>query len=378
MQYDANGIRCSKTIPTSTQPNIFHYVYDGNNLVRETKSGTSFYTKTFLYNSQGIIGFAIGSTVYTYRKNLFGDIVAIYNGSTKVAEYAYDAYGKCTIVTDTYNIARANPFRYRGYYWDSDLQLYYLMSRYYDPTTGRFINADSLEYLDPETIGGLNLYAYCGNNPVMGVDPEGHMPQWMKTALVVVAGAAVIAGIAGITVLTGGTVAPVLVGAALGAASSGISSAVMQLADSKKISISELLVDMTVGGIMGAFGGSTIGKLGMTIAGGTTGFVSSIAMDWVEGEEIDLASAFESAIVGSLFSYNSGSGQQFATKGTTSAIKGTLKKISRGTGSWKKGLSKIYRNKLNKITNEMVSEMWSGFGKDIGTDIIQSLLELYR
>ena len=186
MQYDANGIRCSKTIPTSTQPNVFRYVYDGNNLVRETKSGASSYTKTFLYNSQGIVGFAIGSTVYTYRKNLFGDIIAIYQGATKKAAYLYDAWGNCTITQDTDGIGTANPFRYRGYYWDNDLQLYYLMSRYYDPATGRFINADSLEHLDPETIGGLNLYAYCLNNPVMGVDPNGTVIS-IATALIILA-----------------------------------------------------------------------------------------------------------------------------------------------------------------------------------------------
>lgn len=105
---------------------------------------------------------------------MFGDIVAIYEGSTKVAEYAYDAYGNCTIVSDTGYVGRDNPFRYRGYYWDNDLQLYYLMSRYYDPQTGRFINADSPEYLDPETIGGLNLYAYCNNDPIAHCDPSGH------------------------------------------------------------------------------------------------------------------------------------------------------------------------------------------------------------
>ena len=118
-------------------------------------------------------------------KNLFGDIIAIYQGTTKVAEYAYDAYGNCTIVSDTGGIGTANPFRYRGYYWDNDLQLYYLMSRYYDPQTGRFINADSLEYLDPETIGGLNLYAYCGNNPVMYVDPTGHVTISLLVGLVI-------------------------------------------------------------------------------------------------------------------------------------------------------------------------------------------------
>ncbi len=75
---------------------------------------------------------------------------------------------------DVDGIATSNPFRYRGYYWDSYLNLYYLISRYYDPATSRFINTDSLEYLDPESIHGLNLFAYCICNPIMGVDPSGH------------------------------------------------------------------------------------------------------------------------------------------------------------------------------------------------------------
>ena len=48
-----------------------------------------------------------------------------------------------------------------------------MQTRYYDPEVGRFISQDSLEYADPETVNGLNLYAYCGNNPVMGYDPTG-------------------------------------------------------------------------------------------------------------------------------------------------------------------------------------------------------------
>lgn len=74
--------------------------------------------------------------------------------------------------------ATLNPFRYRGYYWDDDLKMYYLMTRYYDPKTGRFINADSFDYLEPAAINGLNLYAYCKNNPVMNIDPSGHFP-WL-------------------------------------------------------------------------------------------------------------------------------------------------------------------------------------------------------
>ena len=174
MGYNVDGVRCNKTVITGSGVVSTTYHYEGANLMHEvvTKNGTTTNRK-YLYNSQGIVGFIQDDVEYIYHKNIFGDIVAIYQGATKVAEYAYDAYGRNFINVDIDGIATSNPFRYRGYFWDSDLSLYYLMSRYYDPATSRFINADSLEYLDPESIGGLNLYAYCQNNPVMGVDPEG-------------------------------------------------------------------------------------------------------------------------------------------------------------------------------------------------------------
>ena len=63
--------------------------------------------------------------------------------------------------------------------------LYYLKTRYYDPETGRFITIDDVSYLAPDTINGLNLYAYCGNNPVMNVDPEGTFVISLITGLIV-------------------------------------------------------------------------------------------------------------------------------------------------------------------------------------------------
>ena len=63
-------------------------------------------------------------------------------------------------------LAKANPIRYRGYYYDQDTGLYYLNARYYSPQFCRFISPDDTAYLDPETVDGLNLYAYCCNNPV--------------------------------------------------------------------------------------------------------------------------------------------------------------------------------------------------------------------
>ena len=87
---------------------------------------------------------------------------------------------------DTNGIGGLNPFRYRGYYWDSELNLYYLNARYYDPLVGRFISQDDIEYLDPEALNGLNLYAYCINNPLKYVDYEGHAWwHWLIGGLVV-------------------------------------------------------------------------------------------------------------------------------------------------------------------------------------------------
>ena len=224
MQYDANGIRTRKVVPTTNGTETTEYIYSGSNLLHEKVTSTGNQAETsrkyFLYNSQGVVGFVLNGTTYMFRKNFFGDVTAIYRGATKVAEYAYDAWGNCTIVSDTNGIGTANPFRYRSYYWDNDLQLYYLMSRYYDPQTGRFLNADGLEYLDPETLGGLNLYAYCGNNPVMGIDPSGNFI--LSTAVIVaalIAGAIAGAFYGGITAHENGqnVLAGILVGAVSGA-----------------------------------------------------------------------------------------------------------------------------------------------------------------
>ena len=76
-----------------------------------------------------------------------------------------------------------------------ETRLYYLQSRYYDPATGRFISPDSIEYLDPAVIHGLNLYAYCGNNPVMNVDPDGTFGILALFAIAALIGAAVGVGV---------------------------------------------------------------------------------------------------------------------------------------------------------------------------------------
>ena len=74
--------------------------------------------------------------------------------------------------TDT--IGTINPIRYRSYYYDQETGYYYLNSRYYDSNVGRFISADSIGNLGAnEDYNSLNLYAYCGNNPINRIDESG-------------------------------------------------------------------------------------------------------------------------------------------------------------------------------------------------------------
>ena len=98
----------------------------------------------------------------------------IYTSSgVKKISYAYDAWGNTTVAYHNGASASSlnNPFTYRGYYYDKDLGLYYLNSRYYDCNTGRFINADG--QLNTASILGYNLFAYCENNPISFVDYDG-------------------------------------------------------------------------------------------------------------------------------------------------------------------------------------------------------------
>ena len=118
------------------------------------------------------------SSTYYFDKNIKGDVIGIYDTSgTKIVNYSYDAWGNCTISSSSnLTIAKANPIRYRGYYFDAESGLYFLNARYYNPAWRRFISPDDTSYLDPDTPSGLNLYAYCNNDPVNFSDPSGHFP----------------------------------------------------------------------------------------------------------------------------------------------------------------------------------------------------------
>ena len=182
-KYNADGIRTSKTVNGTTT----EFFLNGSQILAQ-KTGDS--VMRFFYDSTGKrVGFANGTMLFYYLYNVQGDVIAIVRAATGqvVAKYSYDAWGNCTVTNATgYAVGDKNPFRYRGYYYDTETGLYYLNSRYYSPEFGRFISADG--QLSKTGISGTNLYSYCFNNPVNMSDPDGNWPKWLTGALNVLSG----------------------------------------------------------------------------------------------------------------------------------------------------------------------------------------------
>lgn len=152
------------------------FEYDGDKLIYQNNSDGRL---DFLYDENGeLYGFIKDSQdKYFYVRDCLKNILGIVDISGNlVVKYSNDAYGKCTLVSDTSNaqIGRINPFRFKGYYFDSETGFYYCNSRYYVPEWGRWLTSDLIEYLDPTSVNGMNLYAYCNNDPITYLDNAGN------------------------------------------------------------------------------------------------------------------------------------------------------------------------------------------------------------
>ena len=172
-KYDCEGRRLEKVLPTETHK--YHYDKNGRLFREIIKSGSNTKEIEYIYGVNGMIGFIYNNQSYYYLRNMFGDVEGIYNSAgTLVASYEYDAWGKIHNLSSLPEIGKLNPIRYRGYYYDDETGLFMVGHRYYNPEWGRWLSPDDIEYLDPHSINGLNLYAYCNNDPVNKYDPTGH------------------------------------------------------------------------------------------------------------------------------------------------------------------------------------------------------------
>ena len=141
-------------------------------------SGTSQVKQLFSYDANGdVISVNYNGTEYFYLRNGQNDVVGLMDANgNRVVEYTYDAWGKLISTTGTLasTLGADNPFRYRGYYYDTETGFYYLMTRYYDPEVCRFISADVYMSTGQGVLGG-NMWAYCANNPAIRYDDQGRL-----------------------------------------------------------------------------------------------------------------------------------------------------------------------------------------------------------
>lgn len=207
-KYNEDGFRTYKDTAKTTSV----YEWDDSKLLRETvtyKQTGKKYDLWYMYDANdSVVGFEysqisetdsiLKTTRIYFEKNLQGDVIGLLDArGAEIAVYTYDAWGN--VITDSgasfcyegYEVPfELNHVLYRSYYYDgscndsqSDTNLYYLQSRYYDPEVGRFINADDINMLgiEMESIFKDNLYIYCNSDPINNIDPSGYLYISLKT-----------------------------------------------------------------------------------------------------------------------------------------------------------------------------------------------------
>ena len=161
-KYNSAGLRVSKIVNGMETK----YLLNGKQVMHMSVGNDKLH---FFYDAQGRPAkVSFNGTVYTYIHNLQGDIVGLLdNSGTLVVEYKYDAWGKPIATTGSLaaTLGKRNPFRYRGYVYDEETELYYLRSRYYNPLVGRFVNADALVC--------QNVFSYASGSPLNLGDSSG-------------------------------------------------------------------------------------------------------------------------------------------------------------------------------------------------------------
>ena len=164
-KYDPFGRRIYKSSSSGTSV----FAYDNDNLIEETNSAGAVvarYAET--QNTDEPLAMLRSGTTSFYNIDGLSTVTSLSNAAGALAQtYTFDSFGKQTSSSGSL----VNPFQYTAREFDSETSIYFYRARFYDPSMGRFLSEDPLEFA-----GGRNFYTYTRNDPVSLFDPSGLTP----------------------------------------------------------------------------------------------------------------------------------------------------------------------------------------------------------
>ena len=244
-----------------------------------------------------------------------------------------------------------NPYRYRGYYFDKDLNLYYLNARYYDQVTGRFINADDLGVVaaTPAGLTDKNIFAYCDNNPVARVDKDGEL--WITLGIMAIGG---------------------LIGAAVSATLSIVS----QQATSGEIDWAVVGISAGAGFLSGALSASPLGVWWQIAGGAAISMAEEYVISKVTDADVTVADMIDSGLQGGLGGLLGGPGSNYKFE-LTNMIKNTNKTIVReARRANQKHAAKVVARAKQRRNAEMFDEFVVGGAKNFFDSAVLTFIEI--
>ena len=315
--YDASNFRYEKVVN-----NITHkYNYINGKLIHYSDGSNNVY---YLYDSNNeLYGFKLNNEdYYFFIKDINGVIHKIIDSNgIEVVTYSYDPFARLlnTIDNSTDNlISNVNVIIYKSYVYDKESELYYLINRYYSPILARFIQIDDVSYINNEAIGGLNLYIYCNNDPILYKDEMGK----------------------GIVSIIVSLLFSAALGAIIGGATGGIYSLILDYKDNKSIdgsigsksyliNILNGILNGTITGLVSGIGGSWtfplisgtgsllkaslgfVAAMGLSFAGGVGSYAIEMGINNKNMEFVDAMKEGAMALPAGLVSYFAGSLSSF-------------------------------------------------------------------